>query len=127
MSLIQKFTPPSPETVLPFPELLLQTARAHLDREAVLILRSSLLPEESVSDDASLTSLTWRQILADVKCRMNNLVQTTGQAARRLGDGPLNVGLLAQSGYDYFVTLTAALLLRWTVCFSCHDYLCLCC
>ncbi|EIM88944.1 acetyl-CoA synthetase-like protein [Stereum hirsutum FP-91666 SS1] len=115
MSLVQKFTPPSLEAVLPFPELLLQTAQAHLDREAVLILRSSLSPGEGALDDAALTSLTWRQILADIRRRMSDLVETTGHTARYLTEPPFNVGLLAHSGYDYFVSLTAALMLRWTV------------
>lgn len=122
MSLVQKFTPPSLEAVLPFPELLLQTAQAHLDREAILILRSSLSPGEGSHDDATLTSLTWGQILADVRRRMSDLVETTGHTTRPLAGPPFNVGLLAHSGYDYFVTLTAALMLRWTVCFSCFNF-----
>lgn len=83
----------------------------HSDREVILNVQDI----EQCEGNASLTPVTWRQLLADVKFRMTCLVQSTGQRPRREGEDAVTVGLLSQSGYDYFVTWTAIIMLRWTV------------
>ncbi|KAI0683733.1 hypothetical protein BC835DRAFT_1423011 [Cytidiella melzeri] len=94
---------------VPIYEYLFSRAAANLDHEAVLVLQ-----DNGVEEQATLTGVKWRHIIAAVHSRAAELVQLTGTSPRALGDAPFVVGLLAHNGYNYLVTWMALLTLRWT-------------
>jgi acyl-CoA synthetase (AMP-forming)/AMP-acid ligase II len=104
------FHPPPFDPPVPFPDYLVRVALENLDREAILIIKTSERGEVE-----RLQSITWTHILNDVLNQVDALTSSTCLPARKLGDPPVVVGLLARNGYDYFVTMSALTLLRWTV------------
>lgn len=99
---------------LPLPENILRHALSDPKRMLGFIV-------DEFSTRASLKSVTWREALSDVRQRARELVETTGHPAQKLGENKFPVGLLLKNGYGYFITLTVAVMLRWTVCV----YLCI--
>ncbi len=110
------FSPPLFPPVVPIPEYLLRVASTHPDREVVCYLQDGASEEE-----ASTTSITWRQFLADVWARVDYLVEVTGLQPRTLGTERVVVGLLAESNYVFLVDLVAMFMLRWQVRTSCSS------
>ena len=101
------FSPPRFPPAVPVPEYLLRVATTHPDREVVCYL------EDDASElDASTTSITWRQFLADVWDRADYLVEVSGLNPRELGQERVVVGLLAESNYDFLVGLVVLFMLR---------------
>ncbi|RPD56264.1 acetyl-CoA synthetase-like protein [Lentinus tigrinus ALCF2SS1-7] len=104
------FSPPPFPPVVPIPEYLLRVASTHPDREVVCFLQDGASEEE-----ATTTSITWRQFLADVWDRVDYLVEVTGLEPRTLGKDRVVVGLLAESNYAFLMDLVAMFILRWQV------------
>ncbi|KAJ7161038.1 hypothetical protein C8R46DRAFT_1284963 [Mycena filopes] len=100
---------PDLDPLLPLPDNILNLARADPSRSLGFILND-------VSPNATpvLADVTWGEALRDVHQRANELVATVGHPARDPGSERFVVGLLLRSGYDYFLTLTATIMLRWT-------------
>ena len=94
---------------LPLPENILRQASVNPDRTLGYILDDG--PTETI-----LNPVTWREVLIDVRQRARELVASLGRPARKLGEEGFVVGLLLRSSYEYFLTLTAVVMLRWTVC-----------
>ena len=101
---------------VPLPEYILHVAQAYPDREVICFLQDA-----DVETDATTTSVTWRQFLADVWERADYFVEVTGLEPRTLGKERVVVGLLAESTYDFLVDLVAIFTLRWQVCASRFD------
>ena len=104
------FSPPPVLPAVPLPEYLLRVAQAYPDREVVCFLQDA---EHEV--DATATSITWRQFLADVWARADYIQEATGLEPRAVGRERVIVGLLAESTYDFLVALVALFTLRWQV------------
>ena len=104
------FSPPPFPPVVPLPEYLLRVASTHPDREVVCFLQDGASEEE-----ATTTSITWRQFLADVWDRVDYLVEVTGFEPRTVGKERVVVGLLAESNYVFLMDLVAMFILRWQV------------
>ena len=105
------FTPPPVSGPTPIPEYLLRVGQAHPDREVVCFIQDA-----RHEANATTTSITWRQFLADVWVRTGYIAEVTGFQSRVLGKESVVVGLLAESTYNFLVTLVALLILRWQVC-----------
>lgn len=104
------FSPPPFPPAVPVPEYLLRVAHSHPDREVVCFLQDAASELE-----ASTTSVSWRNFLADVWVRADYLVEVTGLDPRPIGTDRVVVGLLAESNYDFLVDLVAMFTLRWQV------------
>ncbi|KAJ7092499.1 acetyl-CoA synthetase-like protein [Mycena belliarum] len=100
---------PELDTLLPLPDNLLRLARADPARKLGFIIDDGQTGVQPV-----LSQINWRQALVDIRQRADELVAASGHPARSLGEEIFVVGLLLRSGYNYFVTLTAAIMLRWT-------------
>ena len=105
------FVPPPFQPPEPVAEYILHVAQVHPDREVALFLEDAASVEE-----ASTTSITWRQFLADVWERVDYLQDVTGLRPRSMGKERVVVGLLAESNYDFLVDFFAMFMLRWQVC-----------
>ena len=103
-----KFSPPPLAPSVPVPEYLLRVATAYSDREVVYHLQDS-------DDQGLLTSITWRQFLADVWSRVDHLLEVTRLKPRAIGSEHVVVGLLAESNYHFLLDLVAMFILRWQV------------
>ncbi|KAF7297348.1 Acetyl-CoA synthetase-like protein [Mycena indigotica] len=92
----------------PLPEHFLRTARAgNGENDLGYIINEGTTTE--------ITRITWRRGLRDIRCRAKQLSDSAHRPARKAGDSQLFVvGLLHRTGYNYFVTLCAILMLRWT-------------
>ena len=97
---------------LPLPENFLRVALSGPGRAPVIIVHGQSRHQEN---EAQISEVKWSRLLMDVYYRKEELLRTTGLPARKLDEGSLVVGLLAQNGYDYFVTMVAMIMLRWTV------------
>ncbi|KAF7309227.1 Acetyl-CoA synthetase-like protein [Mycena kentingensis (nom. inval.)] len=94
---------------LPFPDNLLRIARRRADEPL-----GSLISEPTVGTDPEVAELSWHATIQHIRRRAEELVRL-GPAPRKAGNAePLVVGLLVRNGYNYFVTLTAIMMLRWT-------------
>ncbi|KAJ6526458.1 hypothetical protein B0H19DRAFT_970583 [Mycena capillaripes] len=100
---------PDIDVHLPLPENLLRFARADPSRSLGFILS-----EPSPDALPVLLEITWRRALLDIRRRAKELVAVSGRPARNPGEDPFVVGLLLRNGYNYFLTLTATIMLRWT-------------
>jgi hypothetical protein len=98
---------------LPLPENILRFARAAPSRRLGFILS-----EPSPDARPVLLEISWRRALLDIRRRAKELVSVSGRPPRNPGEDPFVVGLLLRNGYNYFLTLTATIMLRWTVCAS---------
>ncbi|KAJ7457005.1 acetyl-CoA synthetase-like protein [Mycena latifolia] len=100
---------PELDALLPLPDNILRLARADPERTLGFIVN-----EYQSNAQPVLTDITWQNALLDVHRRADELVAASGHPARNIGEGKFVVGLLLRNGYNYFVTLTAAIMLRWT-------------
>ncbi|KAJ7279728.1 acetyl-CoA synthetase-like protein [Mycena rebaudengoi] len=94
---------------LPLPENILRFARAAPSRRLGFILS-----EPSPDARPVLLEISWRRALLDIRRRAKELVSVSGRPPRNPGEDPFVVGLLLRNGYNYFLTLTATIMLRWT-------------
>ncbi|KAJ7042941.1 hypothetical protein C8F04DRAFT_1176021 [Mycena alexandri] len=111
---------PNVDPLLPLPDNILHLARADPSRTLGFILNDVKLP----NTESALTRVTWRHALRDVRQRAKELVAATKHPAREPGEDKFVVGLLLRTGYSYFLTLTAAVMLRWTASFYTTDVYC---
>jgi hypothetical protein len=102
---------------LPLPENILRLARAEPNRRIAFII-NDVASEPLAKAPSVLTEITWRHALLDIRRRAEELVAASGWPARKLGEPQFPVGLLLRHGYNYFLTLNAMIMLRWTVCVS---------
>ncbi|KAJ7756323.1 acetyl-CoA synthetase-like protein [Mycena metata] len=100
---------PKVDPLLPLPDNILHLARADPSRTLGFII-DDVLP----NTEPALTRVTWRHALRDFRQRAKELVAATEHPAREPGEDKFVVGLLLRTGYSYFVTLTATIMLRWT-------------
>ncbi|KAF7299983.1 Acetyl-CoA synthetase-like protein [Mycena kentingensis (nom. inval.)] len=96
---------------LPFPDNILRIARRRAD-----VPLGSLVSDPAVGagPEPEISDLTWRTVIQHVRKQAEELLRV-GPPPRRAGNPqPVVVGLLIRNGYNYFVTLTAMMMLRWT-------------
>jgi hypothetical protein len=104
------FTPPP--SCVPLADAFLDVATNHPNREMIVHLR----------DDGLVTTVTWRQFLADVRSRVEYFVEATGLSPRQPGEELVVVGLLSENTYFLTVNISALFFLRWTVCCLCSSH-----
>ncbi|KAA1471368.1 acetyl-CoA synthetase-like protein [Dentipellis sp. KUC8613] len=91
------------------PELILRTAIASPDRVVCLSL-DDLGPDHK----PTLTSVTWRQLLTDILDAADFFMESFSNGPRKAGEPEMMVAIVARTNYQYYVTMLALVMLRWT-------------
>ncbi|KAJ6554493.1 hypothetical protein B0H19DRAFT_1262842 [Mycena capillaripes] len=100
---------PELDPLLPIPDNILRLVRADPSRSLGFILHDDFPEAEPV-----LIPINWHHALLAVRRRAEELTAAFKRPEREPGQEQFVVGILLRSGYNYFLTFTATIMLRWT-------------